>query len=95
MTDDRWRRVEALYHAALAQPADERTRFLDQACGADTALRQDVDSLLAQSTDAEPALATGGAVAAVMPVGTPSSLIGQRIGVYQIQSLLGSGGMDI
>ena len=38
---DRWRQVEALYHAP-------RAAFLSEACGADAALRREVESLLAQ-----------------------------------------------
>jgi hypothetical protein len=47
-TDDRWQRVEALYHAALARPAGERVKFLRSVCGDDEALYCDVESFLAQ-----------------------------------------------
>ena len=48
MTPQRWQRVEELYHAATERPAALRSGFLAQACGDDTDLRQEVESLLAQ-----------------------------------------------
>ena len=48
---DRWPRVEALYYAALERNAEERTAFLNAACGSDVELRGEVESLLAQPTD--------------------------------------------
>jgi serine/threonine-protein kinase len=47
-TDERWRRVEALYHAALQRPPGERSPFLRDACAGDEVMRRDVESLLAQ-----------------------------------------------
>lgn len=49
---DRWRTVEALYHATLALTEEDRLTFLERACGSDVALREDVESLVAQSSDA-------------------------------------------
>lgn len=53
MTPERWRRVEELYHAALARDARDRALFLGDACAGDDALRRDVESLLAQPMSAE------------------------------------------
>lgn len=49
MEDDRWQRIERLYHAALELEASGRAAFLDQACGEDQSIRDEVASLLAQS----------------------------------------------
>ena len=46
MTPERWKRVEELYHAALALPSGERSAFLADGCRDDEALRRDVESLL-------------------------------------------------
>ena len=46
MTDDRWRRVKALFQAAVARPVAERDAFLAAATGDDAALRREVESLL-------------------------------------------------
>lgn len=95
MTPERWRRIEALYHAALMRPERERAAFLDTACDGDEALRHEVESLLAQPAS-DGVLATGGAAVAALPLvnGAPHSMmLGRRLGIYQVQSLLGAGGM--
>ena len=46
----RWRRIEELFHAALALPVDAREAFLARECGDDMKLRAEVESLLAQSS---------------------------------------------
>ena len=90
----RWERVEELYHAALARVEGERAAFLRDACGTDEDLRREVESLLAQPVSADGVLATGAAVAVVPSItDTGSMRIGQRIGVYQLRSKLGAGGM--
>ena len=43
---ERERRVDEIYSAALQQDANKRAVFLSQACGDDTALRQEIESLL-------------------------------------------------
>ena len=92
---DRWQEIEKLYHSALKQEPNGRVEFLKEACAGDEALRQEVESLLAQHVEAEdfieePALK----VAAKGMARDPSqSLLGQQLGPYKILSLLGSGGM--
>ena len=49
MTPERWKRVEALYHEALARSPADRSAFLAAACANDEALRRNVESLLAES----------------------------------------------
>jgi serine/threonine-protein kinase len=46
MDPERYRRAGDLYHAALDLAPEQRTAFLDQACGSDLDLRSDVESLL-------------------------------------------------
>ena len=45
---ERWQQIERLYHAALERAESERAAFLKEACTGDDALRQEVESLLAQ-----------------------------------------------
>jgi eukaryotic-like serine/threonine-protein kinase len=92
---DRWGTVERVYHAALARPVDERAVFLAEACAGDEGLRREVESLLAQDMSAAGVLSGGAVVAAaglVSDVGH-STLVGRRIGVYQILAPIGAGGM--
>jgi len=46
MTPEHWRRISSLFHGALAQTPDLRKAFLDQACGADAGVRDEVERLL-------------------------------------------------
>ena len=92
MDSERWRRVEELYHAAQAQPADRRAAFLQVACGGDERLQHDVESLLAQP-EASWAPPAGGVTAETADHAGAPAAVGRRIGVYQVQALLGAGGM--
>ena len=91
MDPHRWRRVEELYHAALARPADERTAYLLGATDGDQALFDDVRSLLDAPVTAQAFLGA--------PVALPSEavagpvLIGRRLGVYHLLESIGAGGM--
>ena len=88
-----WARIEELYHAALALSSSERAAFLQSACAGDDVLRGEVESLLAQGA-AEEFLATSALETAGREMaGSERILVGQRIGPYEILSLLGTGGM--
>jgi serine/threonine protein kinase len=94
VTANRWQRVGDIYHEAVALGADERAAFLDAACGNDGDVRREVESLLAHAAEASGFLETpavelaGRALAA-----RTTSLIGQRLGQYEIRSFIGAGGM--
>ena len=93
---DRWRRVEALYHETLERPANERAAALAAACAGDAALSLEVQSLLDQPESAAGFLATPALeVAAQLASLSPSHtrLTGRRFGVFEVQGLLGVGGM--
>ena len=95
MTGDRWRQIEDLCHAALAQPAEARSAFLTKACTDDETLKREVESLLAQERDTDGFLSAspvaGAASAMVKP--PEGSLVGRHLGSYTFHSLLGVGGM--
>src|SRR5437667_2381550 len=95
MTPERWEHVGKVYQAALALQPDERETFLDNACGDDTAMRREVESLLAAEDGAGSFLAAGAMKdAAKMLVEDKSmSLVGKELGHYRVLSLLGAGGM--
>src|SRR5689334_6058166 len=44
-----WKRIEELFEAALAQPAQQRAQFLEQACPDDPDIRVEVVALLKSS----------------------------------------------
>jgi serine/threonine protein kinase len=92
--DDRWRRIEALYHEALELPADQRAAFLDGACGGDDALRREAEALVAGHENGGDFLSRGAAeIVASGHTARTADLLGQTIGRYQVLSLLGVGGM--
>src|SRR5712691_11441006 len=93
---DRWQQIEKMYHAALEREESQRAAYLQEVCAGDDALRQEVESLLAQEKRAEqflerPAMELAARVLAKNQ--SQSSLVGQQLGSYKILSLLGAGGM--
>jgi serine/threonine protein kinase/Tol biopolymer transport system component len=94
MTPERWKRIEALYHAADATPPDERARFLTDACVDDHDLRREIETLLADSGVEEDFLS-----GCVLPVPSASDdvvaepMAGLALGDYRLETLLGAGGM--
>ncbi len=90
-----WQRVTELFDEALEQPPDERAEFLKSACAGDDDLLPEVQSLLDEH-EAEDGFLESPAIAAVAEQiadrnGFPR--VGQRLGQYQIEGLLGAGGM--
>jgi len=49
---ERWQRIREVFHRAVQRPAEEWPAFLDDACGDDTELRAEVESLLASHREA-------------------------------------------
>jgi eukaryotic-like serine/threonine-protein kinase len=88
----RWLQIEALYHAALERDVATRAAFLDEACAGDAPLRREVDALLAQGPHSVTALGREAEAAALDGPPGPD-LVGRQVGVYQVVSRLGAGGM--
>jgi serine/threonine protein kinase len=94
---DRWQQVEKICQFVLEMEENQRKTFLDEACAGDEELRREVESLLRFDKHEggfieQPALEVA---AKMVAQEKPESLIGQQIGSYQIQSLLGAGGMGV
>ncbi|MEM9552725.1 MAG: serine/threonine-protein kinase [Acidobacteriota bacterium] len=88
MTDQEWRRLNALVHKALALPASERAEFLERACGDDDALRREAQELVevdARELDSfeQPAVSLRDEDAADAP---------ERVDVYRLVEVIGQGG---
>ena len=98
MSSERWDDVFAIFDAALTRSGAERDALLERACGDNARLRDEVESLLAANRDAQGFL-SGGPVRATSAPGAPSSadpgilIPGTRIGVFEIESFAGAGGM--
>jgi hypothetical protein len=97
MTPERWREVKEVLDVAVALGGDMRERFLVERCGLDVSLLHEVESLLQSHEVAgsafleTPAGDLGCRVA--LPVEPNPSLVGRRIGAYDIVAELGRGGM--
>jgi Tol biopolymer transport system component len=85
MRAERWRQIEELYQAALAQPPEKRAAFLAHACPGDPQLRGEVQSLLDQQADS---FLESAPVSAI-----PALRAGAKLGNFEIVELLGRGGM--
>ncbi len=94
MEPDHWQKVDRLCHSALEVEDSQRAAFFEKACGEDESLKQEVESLLAQSgTDsflAAPAMEVAGKALAGLASETACP---NMIGRYRVVRLLGEGGM--
>jgi eukaryotic-like serine/threonine-protein kinase len=95
MTPERWQQIKPLLQSALNRDPDERSAFLDEACKGDKFLRQQVDSFIISHEQAggfleEPAFEV---MAESINNTGRESIVGQRLGHYQIIGQLGAGGM--
>jgi Tol biopolymer transport system component len=105
MASERWQLIEELFHSSLEREASARAGFLADACGVDGELKRQVEALLVSYEAADsfidvPPLA--GAISSIVAEAAEESaerndsslsLIGRQIAHYEIQSLLGAGGM--
>jgi len=83
MQAERWKKVEELYHAAMAVPLEQRAAFLNEACSDDARLRSEVQSLLDQPT--------GGFLEGSLL--SQSFRQGARLGSFEMVERIGRGGM--
>jgi eukaryotic-like serine/threonine-protein kinase len=95
MEPARWHRITEIYHATIARRPEERASFLGKECQGDEGLRKQVEAMVKshqQSSDfiESPAFAVAPELLLEEPMG---DLIGQMIGHYRIEFLLGVGGM--
>ncbi len=95
MNAQRWQQVNDLFHSAVERAPEERAAFLNEACRGDETLCREVKSLLASHERTKnfiesPAFET--APELLISDGA-SELIGELIGHYLIERLIGVGGM--
>ena len=95
MTSERWQQVNELFQLAAERAPEERTTFLQTACQGDEGLRREVESLIASYERAENFIESPAfeVVPELLTEDRTSAIIGESIGHYQIESLIGVGGM--
>jgi len=93
VTPERLREIERLFHEARGRTPAERDAFLSGACADDSALRREVESLLAQPPGGMIDAPVGVLVAELMTPATPRLAPGSSVGPYRIEKLLDVGGM--
>src|SRR5438876_3164814 len=93
MTPERWHRITAIFHEALSRDDAVRAAFLDDACGADAALRSEVDRMLAADAAAPRSDETARSIgAAPTDPAAPARDESER---YRIGRELARGGMGV
>jgi serine/threonine protein kinase len=94
---DLWQQVQEVFERVSAAPPDSRAALLDEACGADAALRGEVESLLKHDSGAEDSFLSPPCAAIRRPPSEPegwaAALAGQKMGRYELVRLLAVGGM--
>ncbi|MBP1599833.1 MAG: prkC 29 [Acidobacteria bacterium] len=94
MSHERWEQISRIYHAALEAGDEDRGRFLAEACAGDPDLRAEVESLLSKHGQAGGFLGNPAIKEMASQLGDgPPSLLGRKLGPYQMLGLIGSGGM--
>ncbi len=88
----RWQKIQDIFEAVLAAPADERDLLIEAACGGDKPLSDQVRSLIAASENGDSQIRKVIASAAD-DVGSADRTGDDRIGAYRIERELGRGGM--
>ncbi len=94
-SSERWQEVKEILYPALEMAEAERSSFLDEKCGGDDKLRQEIESLIAAHSRAadqfeSPAVEI---IAAVVSSKPDDSLVGKSLGHYEIIEKIGAGGM--
>src|SRR5438270_8385137 len=95
MKAERWQQVNDLFQSAVERAPEERVAFLDEACHGDEGLRCEVESLLTSYDRAENFIELPAFEVApeLLTNDRASTMVGELIGHYRIESLIGVGGM--
>jgi serine/threonine protein kinase/tetratricopeptide (TPR) repeat protein len=97
MTPERWRQIQELLGDAIDCAPDGRAALLDARCGADAALRREIESLLAAHDrqglvdDLAPLLKP----AAAWARRSLTEWSGRRVAQYRVEDAVGRGGMAV
>ncbi|MFT4540575.1 MAG: serine/threonine protein kinase/tetratricopeptide (TPR) repeat protein [Planctomycetota bacterium] len=88
MDPTRYRLIKDVFAQTRQLEGDEREQFLNERCGADQDLRNEVEQLIASDEDAK-----GGALDRALSSDRAETMAPTRIGNYELQRQIGEGGM--
>jgi tetratricopeptide (TPR) repeat protein/predicted Ser/Thr protein kinase len=92
MPSHQWQKVQEIFGAAADLAAEEQRRLLDSACGLDSALRQEVESLLVADRAGGERITAALEDAAQSLLGA-DPMLGARLGPWRVVREIGRGGM--
>ncbi|MEO6568796.1 MAG: FlgO family outer membrane protein [Opitutaceae bacterium] len=96
MQSERWKNCTDIFNAAIEGPHNARTALLERTCNGDEALRRKVELLLKYHDESGDFIASPAFVSAPeLLVDDPHALIGQHLGCYRVDAVLGAGGMGV
>lgn len=93
MSPEQWMLAKKLCLGALALAPHERAEYLEVACNEDRLLLEEVRSLLSFESRAQGSLSALPPELVAAALCSDGSLVGSRLGIYLVHSLLGRGGM--
>jgi serine/threonine protein kinase/tetratricopeptide (TPR) repeat protein len=93
MTPERWREIQEKLELAMALEPGRRAAFLQELETADPAMRAELESLISQGGQVSSFLQSSGRVSVPELARGRETMIGRRLGPYQVTALLGEGGM--
>jgi len=93
MNAGRWQQVNDLFHSAVERAPEERAAFLEEACGGDESLRREVNSLLTSHEQTKNFIELPAFEIAPELLVSAGASVGELIGRYRIERLIGVGGM--
>jgi serine/threonine protein kinase len=90
---ERSKQVQTIFQRAMECPPDERNAFLSEYCGGDADLRMEVEQLFTQASAGGLFPGKPAGEGETLTLDYPHSLLGRRLGPYQIVARIGAGGM--
>src|SRR4026209_866497 len=95
MKPERWEQINDLFQSAVERAPEDRAAFLEEACRGDEALWREVKSLIACYEPAQGFIESSAFEVApeLLTDARPGAMVGESIGHYRVESLIGVGGM--